>query len=723
MDILTDSKAISLEEQAGVVRHAFEEMQRAATPMTNEPCCLPYWIVEIYTDYIVVCESMAEYYRVDYTLTAEGVTFAAKDAWVKVEKDWIEAKGLTPDVVIFGGEIKALGNGKVGGFLVTYTTENDPDLTGKDFFDKSSDLDIEDGDHLTTYYDHGLDKTLKNRKLGRGKVEYKDAGLWMEAQLELRDAYEEAVYKMAEMGKLGWSTGPAQHLVRREKAGKSMRITHWPIKEASLTPVPAEFRNSALPLKSLPMIDLEEAIKSLPISNLEPESELPGTPAEGGQPPAGAETSTGAGNAVTVTTDGHTPVQITIVSQANGDNTMSEQNEQGTQTPNPTTPVETPEQAEIKRLSDQVTKLLQFAENSPQIMGSGWITQDGGAADLQVKSLADWAMAVQRGDFKRIKTVYPESLKSVQEDQGQTGGYMIPPSFSAELVQAQAAISPLIALCRRFPVQQPAGSWPVLDIFSAPTAGSGNTALAAGLVSSTIAEGGAYTDRNVNFEIINFRVNKVGDRVNVSDEMMADAPALDALLRQVITTHLSQKKERHILRGNGVGQPLGILNAPALINITPGTNSAFSWVDVTTMLSRFRPSGDPNRVRWVMHRSLLPDLGNLQVASGSAATWVQNIGTDNPDMLPLMRYGIYFSEHLPVADNSGDALLVDFGAYGLWERGDIRIQFSEHAGWNTGEVVWRFDERYDGQPLARAAVTQADPSGTFTTSSFVNHND
>lgn len=165
----------------------------------------------------------------------------------------------------YGGQVKALGDGKIGGYVALFTTENDPDLSG-DFFTKATEFYLESGDQRPIIYDHGLDKTLKRRQLGRAKTEIRDAGVWMEGQLNLRDDYEQKVYKMAEMGKLGWSTGSASHLVQRTPKGKSFHLDSWPIVEASLTPMPVEPRTSAMPLKSMieAHVDIDELMKSLP---------------------------------------------------------------------------------------------------------------------------------------------------------------------------------------------------------------------------------------------------------------------------------------------------------------------------------------------------------------------------------------------------------------------------------------------------------------------------
>ena len=155
-------------------------------------------------------------------------------------------------LLAFGGEIKALGDGRVGGYLVRFTGPDAPDLTG-DYFSPATDFDAETGDRVTVYYNHGLDDTLKRRKLGRGELRFDDVGVWVEAQLQMRDEYERAVYAMAEAGKLGWSSGTLPNLVEREDEGKAQRITHWPLgKDASLTPTPAAgpMLTAALPLKT-----------------------------------------------------------------------------------------------------------------------------------------------------------------------------------------------------------------------------------------------------------------------------------------------------------------------------------------------------------------------------------------------------------------------------------------------------------------------------------------
>lgn len=159
---------------------------------------------------------------------------------------------LSETLVGFGSEVKALGDGKVGGYLVVFSGPEDPDLTG-DYFTKDTDFDVEDGAVKSVFYAHGQDPQVGKRRIGKGSVKQTDVGVWIEAQLDLADEYQKAIYELAKKGKLGWSSGSAAHLVERKEAENGTKhITFWPLAEASLTPQPAESRAVATTsLKSL----------------------------------------------------------------------------------------------------------------------------------------------------------------------------------------------------------------------------------------------------------------------------------------------------------------------------------------------------------------------------------------------------------------------------------------------------------------------------------------
>lgn len=378
---------------------------------------------------------------------------------------------------------------------------------------------------------------------------------------------------------------------------------------------------------------------------------------------------------------------------------------------------------QLKGLSAALEKLMKQMEQEPAIRNSGHFSVDGGRADPAIKSFGDFLLAIRRGDAVRLKTIY-NSVKDMSSETGTAGGYLVPTEFNTQLLQIAAQASYLLGGggVQQFPVTAPAGTWPALDQFAAPTPGSGNTASAGRVTASKRAQGGAYGETQPQFEQIKYLVNDAASgAVQAPKELRVDsAVSIEALLRTLIGIALKSKLEYYILRGNGVGEPLGILNAPALVNVAPDNDNTFAFADAVEMVSRHKNvSGRPSI--WVQHPGNIVDVAAFQVATSSPATLVTNLGGPLPRQ--LLGYGLVDSEHLPQNNNSGHVILIDPGAYALFVLGTMYIDFSEHVAFLNGLDTWRFGQRCDGQPWWKGVQTLADPQGNFTVSPFVNFND
>jgi HK97 family phage major capsid protein len=243
----------SLDERVGRIRDTFyQQYSSQPTPAPN------LFLDEIFEDYAIVCDmESGKKYKVPYSYDSNQVIFANRDEWVEVVEEYVEVK-LSDFVAACGSEVKALGDGKLAGYLVTFGDENTPDLSPtRDFFQKDTNFGI--AKQSIILYNHALDEALGDRRLGVGTLKTDDVGVWVETQLQMRDAYEQAIYRLAEMGKLGWSSGTAPHLVKRKKVGKAHKILSWPLGlDASLTPMPADWRNEVVAVKTLNRTNLVE---------------------------------------------------------------------------------------------------------------------------------------------------------------------------------------------------------------------------------------------------------------------------------------------------------------------------------------------------------------------------------------------------------------------------------------------------------------------------------
>jgi len=127
--------------------------------------------------------------------------------------------------------------GWVEGYLVSWGNGEDTDLQGEHFTPRTE-FCLEWFPDRPVLYHHGLDGQAGLRKIGSIKsIEADDLGLWVQAQLDLRDRYANAVYDMVKTKEFGWSSGSVDHLVKISTKGE---ITVWPIIEGSITPTPAQ---------------------------------------------------------------------------------------------------------------------------------------------------------------------------------------------------------------------------------------------------------------------------------------------------------------------------------------------------------------------------------------------------------------------------------------------------------------------------------------------------
>jgi beta-phosphoglucomutase-like phosphatase (HAD superfamily) len=148
--------------------------------------------------------------------------------------------------------IKSDRLGHVKGYLVRFGDSKATDLEG-DYFTKATDygFPLEEGKRvpLNVYYHHGMDSTVGKKSIGSGFIKMDSEGLWYEAQLDMADEYGKMIAKLCKQGKMGFSSGAAAHMVERKSMGGASEIIRWPIAEASITPTPAEYRNSVKSLE------------------------------------------------------------------------------------------------------------------------------------------------------------------------------------------------------------------------------------------------------------------------------------------------------------------------------------------------------------------------------------------------------------------------------------------------------------------------------------------
>jgi HK97 family phage major capsid protein len=548
-------------------------------------------------------------------------------------------------MVYFGDAVKALGEGKVGGYLVRWGGEGDVDLTG-DYFTKETDLGISEGDRLPVYFEHGYDPVIKSRRLGRGQIErFDDIGVWFEAQLELRDEYERKIYELAEAGKLGWSSQAGGSLVAKESGLGGTRIATWPLAEATLTKSPAEYRNTAIPMKSI-YPDAEEAQEVTHEEEIMAE-EIKTSP----------------------------PIDV---------------------------------EALVKEAAEKAIKA--YEEAQPKVKGGyAEVTEDETDRSLKANpfTAAEFFQAVKMAEMypgQEERRLLPFKATGLNEATPSQGGYLLPPQIAAGIHQNMWSVGSVLS--RFNPIRVTGNS---LTINAVDETSRADGSRMGGVRGYWLAEAAQKTASKPKFRQIELKLKKVAALCYATDELLADASALESWIGNEVPNELRFNVEAAIINGDGVGKPLGILQSGSLISATRTDASEIDAYDIGRMWARRLPGY--NDYVWFVNPAVYPQLLNMTI--GDMPVYAPSVRPDVP-FGSLLGRPVIENEYCPNLGTAGDILLASPSAYALITKGGIEAASSIHIKFDYDETAFRFVYRVDGQPYYNAAITAYDAVNTVS---------
>lgn len=589
----------------------------------------------------------------------------------------MEEEEKSIELVHYGNEVKAVklddGTVKLGGYLVQFGDEKNTDLTG-DFF--APDTDYGEAKESDVYFNHRMpvragDKQIEYKdKLSRAKLNKDDVGIFAEVILAARNEYEEMIIEAGLAGKLGWSSGTAGHLVDREQVGKAWKIKTWILGlDASLTPTPAEPRNTVIPLKSLSVIAQED-----PKPDVQEKHEAEAAP----------EIENNKGVKKMELTEEKLQEMLASAAEEGSKKAISA-----------TEPVKTTG-VHIEVLTDE--------------------------ADRPFKTLADQCIAVidftkslGRKVHPRLKGLAALEAKAIQgasESVPTDGGILLEPTIAPTVLMPVHEEGVFSADVSKLPVEANSNSGWINGIDETSRATGSRWG---GIQGYRLAEGASVTKSKPKFRRIQWELKKYGCLVYDTNELLKDAGQFNAVVQQACREELSFMLNDDIMNGLGVSGALGVMQSGALITVTRDTASNIKGTDISAMWQRLSLRSKA-KAKWYINSECAPQLDAL-FAVGSTAVLFPYAGYQPNGVRTLYGRPIVETEFNAALNTTGDILLADMSEYLLWEKGGVDYQTSMHVEFLTDQEVLRFIYRADGQTALASALTPY--KGTLTHSPFV----
>lgn len=346
------------------------------------------------------------------------------------------------------------------------------------------------------------------------------------------------------------------------------------------------------------------------------------------------------------------------------------------------------------------------------------VAPEPAAEPTQFESWDGFVKAV-RDEFKTTgrkrdpRLVYVDEIldqKDMSGTSGGAGGFLIP---TQQLSQIMSIAAPMSIVRSRATVIRMASRTLEFPILDQQTAVSGSAALFGGLRAYWADDNEEATGSDPRFRRGSLNARKLIVYTRVPNELLEDANALADFLGGPLGLPgaIAWEEDFSLLRGNGVGKPLGILSAPATKGVTRTTGSTLKYEDLVNMEAAFLGQS-PIWIATLNAKSTLMLMngpsGNPSYLWGSA-----DQGTPNT----LLGHPIVFTDKLPAVGAKGDIMLADLRYYLVGDPGQATLEASTEERFRNVQTSFRSVHRVDGQPWLPAPVMLSD--GATTVSPFV----
>lgn len=327
--------------------------------------------------------------------------------------------------------------------------------------------------------------------------------------------------------------------------------------------------------------------------------------------------------------------------------------------------------------------------------------------------LGDFALTVRGAAFgdETALTRFANISNQMSEGVGEDGGFLVPPEMREAIMKVVEGEDSLLSRTDGSVSSKNAVVHPKDETTPWGTAG---------IRAYWEGEADAATASKAKFQGDSLRLNKLFARVDVTDELLEDAPQLDNYLRVKTPEVMTSVINLAIIQGNGVGKPLGFMNSPALVTVAKETSQPADTVhhrNIVNMWSRMYAPSRRTSV-WIINQDVEPQLLLLSFRDGDTTPvpiYMPAGGLSASPYGMLLGRPVLPLQGMETLGDLGDIAFVDLTKYRtLTKSGGLRVDTSIHLKFDTDETVYRFIIRLAGHPWWSAPITPRDGSNTLS---------
>lgn len=326
------------------------------------------------------------------------------------------------------------------------------------------------------------------------------------------------------------------------------------------------------------------------------------------------------------------------------------------------------------------------------------------------RTFGDFAVAVRRAgghgaqidERLAMQAAAPSTYGS--EGVGADGGYAVPPEFSREIFRHALQEDAILPLTDGTPISGNSMAFPKDE--TTPWGSDGMRAY-------WEAEAAAANATKPKLGLSQLRLHKLFGLVPLTDELLADAAAMEAYVFNALAESIRWKSNDAFFHGSGAGQPLGFMNSPAKVAVAKEGAQAGGTVVVQNVAKMFARSPNASRAVWMVNNDVLPQL--ITMTLNNYPIYIPPGGLPNAPAGLLLGRPLVVSQHCKSVGAEGDIAFVDWKMYRtITKAAGIETATSMHLYFDAGATAFRSIFRIDGQPKITAPIVPANGSNNLS---------
>jgi HK97 family phage major capsid protein len=358
---------------------------------------------------------------------------------------------------------------------------------------------------------------------------------------------------------------------------------------------------------------------------------------------------------------------------------------------------------------------LDARATAPQPIPSGTVSVMGLVAEGEPYALGEYLQDIYKlstgrersARFDAVQKKFKAAATGLNEGVPSDGGFLVGTDMASELFQKTYENAQLASRCRRAPISANSNSMTINGIDEKSRA---NGSRFGGIRGYWENEADSIAPTKPKFGQVNLKLCKVTAAYYATDEVLADAPFMQAQVNEIVAQELAFKVDDALISGTGVGQPLGYLTAPGLVTIAKETGQSadtIQWPNIKKMYASMPAWNKKNGV-WVTNDECLSQLMGMSMPIGTAGVpvWLPANPALNQPYDTLLAKPLIYAEQASALGDLGDISFVDFSQIQLIDKGGVQGASSIHVAFLASEQVFRFVYRVDAQPIWKSPLTQ-----------------